>query len=215
MSTARLETRTTAQGAVHAALPLALMESVRTHDRPVEVLEDEDLTLSLPRRFGLSPVMLKQIQRYEGASRAGKTVPLEEFLGLIRLVLKRPDSVPILREAGNRIARHCFRRVPSSYVSALRLLPKSLLHRSYRKLASRMLRGLGPGSTVEVIGRPPVARVMDSAITSLEPYGSACVMYAAALEELGEAFAGSRPAVSHTLCISRGDGVCEWTLESL
>lgn len=94
-----METRTAAQGAVHAALPLALMESVRTHDRPVEVLEDEDLTSSLPRRFGLSTVMLKQIQLYESASRAGKTVPLEEFLGLIRLVLKRPDSVPILREA--------------------------------------------------------------------------------------------------------------------
>lgn len=204
-----------AQGVVHAALPLALMESVRTHDRPVEVLEDEDLTLSLPRRFGLSTVMLKQIQLYESASRAGKTVPLEEFLGLIRLVLKRPDSVPILREAGNRVAQHYFDRVPAAYAKSLRVLPKSLMHRSYRKVALRMLRSLSGNGTVEIDGRPPVARVADSAISALEPAGSACVMFAAALEELGNAYSGHRPTASHTLCISRGDGVCEWTVESL
>lgn len=100
-------------------------------------------------------------------------------------------------------------------MKSLRILPKSLMHRSFRKVAARMLRGLSSGAAVEVNGRPPVARVTESAITLLEPPGSVCVMYAAALEELGEAYANQRPAVSHTLCISRGDGVCEWTLESL
>lgn len=185
------------------------------HDRPVEVLEDEDLTVSLPRRFGLSDVMLKQIQRYESASRAGKTVPMEEFVGLIRLVLKRPDADPILREAGSGVARHYCRRMPASYVKALRILPKALLHRSYRKLARRMLRGLSGNATVEVVGRPPIARVSDSAILALDPAGSACVLYAAALEELGEFISGHRPTIEHTQCVISGSSVCEWTVESL
>lgn len=210
-----MESRSPASGAVHAALPLALMESVRTHDRPVEVLEDEDLTLSLPRRFGMSTVMLKQIQLYESASRAGKSVPLEEFLGLIRLVLKRPDAADVLREAGNSTARHYFNRVPKSYVKALRILPKALLHRAYRKLATRMLRGLSGAATVEVTGRPPVVRISESALSSLDPAGSACVLYAAALEELGDALAGHRPTVLHTRCVGTGEAACEWTVESL
>lgn len=209
-----MESRSPAPGVVHAALPLALMESVRTLDRPVEVLEDEDLTVSLPRRFGLSDVMLKQIQRYESASRSGKTVPMEEFLGLIRLVLKRPDAEPVLRETGSRVAQHYFRRVAASYVRALRILPKALLHRSYRKLARRMLRGVSGTATIEVVGRPPVARVTESAISQLDA-GNACVLYAAALETLGELVAGHRPVVTHTQCTANGGSVCEWTVESL
>ena len=63
--------------AVLAALPLALLQSTRSHDRPGEVLEDEDLSASLPRRLGLSGVIESQIQRYETAARSGKRVPPE------------------------------------------------------------------------------------------------------------------------------------------
>ena len=55
----------------HADLPLAILESVRTHDRPAEVLEDEDLTISLPRRLGLTGVIETQIYRYQAAQKAG------------------------------------------------------------------------------------------------------------------------------------------------
>jgi len=44
-------------------LPLVLLESVRAHDRPREVLEDEDLAASLPRRLGLTGVVETQIPR--------------------------------------------------------------------------------------------------------------------------------------------------------
>src|SRR5437773_6434490 len=89
---------------VIAALPVALLEATRSHDRPTEVLEDENVTLSLPRRLGLSNVVDTQIRRYEDAVRSGRRIPLDEFTSLLKLVLRRPDAEPILREAGARVA---------------------------------------------------------------------------------------------------------------
>src|SRR5690606_9092655 len=54
---------------VDPLLPLALLEAVRTRDKPREVLEDEDLAASLPRRLGLTSVVESQIRRYEEAVR--------------------------------------------------------------------------------------------------------------------------------------------------
>ncbi|MGH7447075.1 MAG: hypothetical protein ACRELT_05925, partial [Longimicrobiales bacterium] len=102
-------------GSVSAAFPLALLESVRSHDRPGEVLEDEDLTISLPRRLGLTGVIETQIFRYEAAQKAGRDVPLHEVMSLIRLVMRRPDSEPILRETGQRMARWYFRHAPIAW----------------------------------------------------------------------------------------------------
>ena len=83
---------TARNGYVVPVLPLALLEAVRAHDRPDEVLEDENLAVSLPRRLGLSDVVLTQIQRYEADVQSGRRVPLPELIDLLRLVLRRPDA---------------------------------------------------------------------------------------------------------------------------
>ena len=82
------------KGSVIAALAVALLEATRSHDRPDEVLEDEDITISMPRRLGLSGVVETQIQRYETAVREGRRLPLDEFVNLLKLVLRRPDAEP-------------------------------------------------------------------------------------------------------------------------
>src|SRR5687767_11108495 len=131
---------TTASGTVYPILPLSLLEAVRAHDRPAEILEDEDLTVSLPRRLGLTGVVDTQIRQFEQAERSGRSVHLGEVQNLIRLVLKRPDAEAILRDTGHRVALHHFRRVPDGYVKVLRKLPRGLLTGAYRRSARRMLK---------------------------------------------------------------------------
>src|SRR5262245_43069286 len=136
------------EGSASAFLPMMLLEAVHAHDRPEEILEDEDLTVSLPRRLGLTGVIDAQKRRYESAAKARKKVPLDEFASLLRLVLKRPDAEAILRDTGHRMANHSFRKVPDSYIKLLRALPHRLLVSRWLKAAKRLLQEMG-GEHVE------------------------------------------------------------------
>lgn len=200
-------------GSVAPLLPLALLESMRAHDRPREVLEDEDLASSLPRRLGLTGVVESQIQRYESARRRGKRVPAEEVANLLRLVLRRPDAEAILHEAGYQVARRHVRRARPPAAGALRLLPRAATLAAARHSARRLLKRLvGPGS-VEVEGGLLTARVRGGLVALLDADGAAtCVLYASALEELVFLYTGKRHTVVHGRCATRGDPVCEWSL---
>ena len=46
---------------VQAVVALRLLEVMRDMDLPTELLGDENLTLTIPRRFGLSDVVERQI----------------------------------------------------------------------------------------------------------------------------------------------------------
>src|SRR6476660_8849379 len=114
---------------VPASLPLSLLEAVRAHDRPAEVLEDENLTVSLPRRFGLTDVVDTQIRQFEAAQRAGRNVRLDEVVNLMRLVLRRPDAGLIMEDTGRRFAQWHFDR------------RSALLRKVYSKLPPRLASG--------------------------------------------------------------------------
>jgi predicted hydrocarbon binding protein len=201
-------------GKVAATLPLSLLESIRDHDLPEEVLEDEDVAVSLPRRLGLSPVVLDQIRQYQAAGNGN--VSLEELANLIRLVLKRDDASIILREAGRRMAEQYYRSFSSGYVRMLRAMPGGVLARAWQKSARKMMRQMvGAASTVEVTGPPPVVRLKPSPLAMFEPTGVACTLYGAGLERLAELFTGATPYSIETQCCSTGDEFCEWTISGL
>jgi hypothetical protein len=197
-------------GSVAAAFPIALLESVRSHDRPGEILEDEDLTVSLPRRLGLTGVVDTQLRRYASAQREGRRIRLDETMGLVRLVMRRPDAEPILRETGQRIARWHFRRTPDLWRTILHRGPGRLATRSARRAAVRTLRGLRVGTRV-VADKPYTIRVHDAVTTRLEE-GRACSLLAGLLEEQLLLYTGHTRRVTHASCAGLGDEVCEWTL---
>jgi hypothetical protein len=197
-------------GSVAAAYPIALLESVRSHDRPGEILEDEDLTVSLPRRLGLTGVVETQIMRYETAQRGGRPVRLDEFIGLIRLVMRRPDREPILRETGQRIARWQFRRTPELWRSVLHRGPARLATRSARRAAIRALRAIHASERIEA-DKPYTIRLHD-AITARLQEGPACTMIVGLLEEQLLLYTGRPARVAQSSCAAYGDAVCEWTL---
>lgn len=198
-------------GHVTAAFPLALLESVRSHDRPGEVLEDEDLTISLPRRLGLTGVIETQIFRYQAAQKEGRSVRLDEVMGLIRLVMRRPDSEPILRETGQRMARWYFRSAPAAWVKLLHRAPTRLGLAAARRRVISALRNLRAGERIDG-GKPFAIRVWQSTTARLEENGTACIMLTGLIEEQVLLATGKPRRVRHNACLARGDAQCEWEL---
>lgn len=198
-------------GSVAAAFPLALLESVRAHDRPGEILEDEDLTVSLPRRLGLTGVVETQILRYEADQRAGRTVSLNEAMSLFKLVMRRPDAEPILRETGQRVARWSVRSTPAVWLSALRRGPARLALRSARRAAVRTLRRLKAGSRVDA-AKPFTVSVADCITARIEDSASGCTLFTGMMEEQLLVHTGRTTRVVHSRCIRAGAAACEWEL---
>jgi predicted hydrocarbon binding protein len=195
-----------------ADLPLAILESVRHHDRPAEVLEDEDLSISLPRRLGLTGVVDSQIHRYREAQRRGERVSAAQVADLLRLVLRRPDSEPILREAGYAIARdHIGKRI-SRPAAIGRFLPNGLRMRIAQRSLRRLLRRIGGGVPVRIT-RSPFRVEMDGPVTArVDRWAIACILYSAAIEHTVRHATGKTCHVEHDSCEARGDGTCSWTV---
>jgi predicted hydrocarbon binding protein len=195
-----------------ADLPLAILESVRHHDRPAEVLEDEDLSISLPRRLGLTGVVDSQIHRYRDAQRRGERVSAAQVADLLRLVLRRPDSEPILREAGYAIARdHVGKRI-SRLAAIGRFLPNGLRMRIAQRSLRRLLRRIGGGVPVRIT-RSPFRIEMDGPVTArVDRWAIACILYSAAIEHAVHHVTGKTWHVEHDSCEARGDSTCTWTV---
>lgn len=191
-------------------LPLALLEAMRDQDRPVEILEDEDLSVSLPRRLGMTGIVASHIQRYEAAVQNGTRVPVPDFASLMQLVMRRPDAEPILREAGRRVTRQRLGETPPLAARVLRRF-SNLVFVPIRRAARRLLRGMVGSATIELAGKPLVVRI-EPAFTA-QVANTACVFYTGALEELVAIYAGQPRPVLHESCTARGDRVCEWRVE--
>lgn len=196
-------------GHVLPAFPLALLEEVRAHDHPGEVLEDEDLMVSMPRRLGLTGVVFTQIRRYEEAARTGRTVPYGEVISLIQLVLRRPDAGTILWATGRTMALRRMERVPRLLIRVVRLLPGSGAG-SAARVVRRLLRALSGGGSIKVSQRPFRVTFDDCPLATLDALGTGCSLYTGAVQTIIEAYTGRATPVAHVLCRARGDAVCEW-----
>lgn len=187
-------------------LPLALLESIRAHDRPREVLEDEDLAASLPRRLGLTGVVESQIRRYEESRKRGQSVQPGEVRDLLRLVLRRPDAESILRNAGERLSARQRKR-GLSVIGVMPGTSRSACRRAVRSL----LRRISGGASIEVDGWPLRIRIRGGITTDLDSAVAACILYGSALESLISSFVRGRPALEHLHCQTLGEPACEWS----
>jgi len=154
---------------VDSAVALAILEGLRDADRPEEFLEDEDLTITLPRRLGLSDVVGNGIRRYDQEARRGRRVPESEVADLVALVIRRGDADEVFRDVGRALAR----RDPNKGL-LLRVAPGRLRMRLARREVRRRLRRLfGPGvarfekGTFKLVG-------LDVPFTDADPGGEVC-----------------------------------------
>lgn len=200
---------TDARARVAPAVALTLLEMVRKRDLPPEILEGEDLPASLPRRFGLSDVVARQIQRYKDAERKGERIPAQEVSDLLRLILRRPDAGELLRDVGRELARREYRRLRLPTRAALRIMPKPLAQVALRRAARRLLRPIAGALEVENPGKPLLARTRAS-IGATDETGTACLLFSGALEKLASLYMRGPARVEHGRCEVRGDPCCEW-----
>lgn len=194
-------------GTVATVLPLTLLQAVRDSDHPGEVLEDEDLTTSLPRRLGLTVVVDSQIRRYEAAA-PWDPVPLADAVGLMQLVLRRDDAEAVFRETGRRIARLRYGPMPRSLANVLRRLPRSFAFAPLRRATRKLVRRLVGNARFDVSA--PLHLRMDHAPTARLEGQVACALYTGVLEALLERYLGEPRQVVHVRCRARGEEACEW-----
>lgn len=199
-------------GSVAPIFPLLLLETLRDMDRPEEVLEGEDVSLSMPRRFGLNDVVYAQIHRFREAVRRRRPQSAAEVENLIRLVIRRPDAEAIFEEAGRRIARHAWKEHSATYRRAVRLLPAALALHSARRATRRLFRQIAGDGRVTVTRRPLAVRVTPSLPVSADPGGAACAFYAGAFAETMRRYTGRDYRPHHPLCEAHGKPACEWTV---
>ena len=89
---------------VHAQVALALFESLRVLDLPEEILKEENITLTMPRRLGLSQVVDAEVRRLQQLARRGGRLDATTWEGLLNLVARRPDAAAVGRRAGVELA---------------------------------------------------------------------------------------------------------------
>jgi hypothetical protein len=190
---------------VAAVVGLTLLEVLRHQDRPSEVLESEDPSVTLPRRLGLSDVVDQQIRRYREEARRGGRITDDEVKDLLRLFIRRPDAEELFFRVGRTLAgdkdRSLWQRAlpsPVSYALARRAVSKRL-----RALFGRRVGGFAAGLfTLE--GRALV-------FIQCDPGGDACNILSGFCQAMLERYvSGAR--VVHSLCESRRDPVCRWTV---
>lgn len=194
--------------------PLTLLETLRDRDRPEEVLEDEDVTVSLPRRLGLSDVVGLQIRRLQEEVRGRRLQSTSEVIDLMKLVVRRPDAEAIFSEAGRRIARHNWQQRAAAMRGALRVMPNPIPRVAARRAARRLLRQL-VGDSQLYVGRWPIeVRLQNPLSARADSSGSACAFYAGAFAEIMELHTGKQYRVVHAECATREGDVCLWTVET-
>jgi len=188
---------------VSAVVALTLLEVIQTHDRPAEVFEEEDTSITMPRRLGLSEVVERQIRNYQDGVRRGRKITDAEFTNLVRLVIKRPDSEEIFLECGRRLAggkgHRRSRLMPRGFAVAL---ARRRVRGRLRALFGRRIGGFaGGGFTME--GRALLFMQSD-------PGGDACALVSGLCSAVLDATLHGAPAVDHLACEARGDAFCRW-----
>jgi len=189
---------------VQSVVALRLLEVMRDMDLPVELLEDEDPTQTIPRRFGLSDVVERQIRSYKEDVRKRVRVTDAEIEALIRFVIRRPDSPAVFHRVGRLLAeRQRSTRWLRYMPRALQLaVARSRTRKRLKRLFGRPIGGFGRGPFI-IEGRSLV-------FVEVDPGGDACELLSGFAQEILEQTLGGRAEVTHALCQGRGDDLCRW-----
>jgi hypothetical protein len=194
---------------VQALVALRLLEVLRGQDIPPELLEDENPSVTLPRRLGLSEVVERQIRTYRADVRRRARLTDAEIRDLFRLVIRRPDAEEIFFKAGRSLGgdaepRGWRRLMPRRVALAL---ARNRVRRRLRALFGRRVGGFGRGG-FSVEGRALF-------FIEADPGGDACALVSGLCAAMLEQVTGRTARVRHVLCQARGDALCRWEGELL
>jgi len=190
---------------VSASVALVLLETIQEKDQPTEVLKEENTSVTIPRRLGLSQVVVDRIDVYrEEVKRDGKIAD-HELKDLVGLVNKRPDAAEIFFECGQRLALESFSlpRIVKRFFAIW--LIKRRISRCLLRLFGRRIGGFS-GSDLTFECKSHLFMEIDSA-------GNACLLLAGICYESARGFGKKSVEVKHTACESQGDAFCRWDIQ--
>ena len=171
---------------IHSRLALALLETLKEQDLPPEILDDENVSVTLPRRLGLSHVVETQIHRYREEARRRRRIPDREVADLFQLVCRRPDAEQVFLRVGERLAGR-----GTGGGGRGRILPVRLSRYLARRRIQRRLRWLFGRRMVRTTGRPLRVELVDDFLVRADGPGHACnIVLGFAQVELARAGAG-------------------------
>ncbi len=188
---------------------LTLLEVLRDQDSPNEVLEDENVSVTMPRKLGLSDVVDKQIRIYREKVKQRIRMSDDEVRDLMRLVVRRPDARQVFSLAGAKLAGRG--PVPGPRGIA-RILPRGVALRMARRdtskglarLFGRSMGGFAQGP-FSLEGRGLLFHESDSS-------GAACHFVTGYCQGALDRRVGGEYQVVHSQCQSLGDPTCRWTV---
>lgn len=203
---------------VSPAVPLSLLEALRSTDTPREVLEDEDVQQSLPRRLGLSDAVDAQIRRYRELQERKAWLGPRELSDLLVLVARRPDAASVFERAGEGLARRSLASGRLRAGLASFPLPRPLRRRLALRTARRVARMISPGAEEVRTELDPAALIVTGSLTAECGAPGACRMVGGALRAAFSLHSVPSSDVSlevvHPLCEGRDDRCCVWRPEA-
>lgn len=190
---------------ISALVAVTLLEVIRHQDTPTEVLEAEDTSTTMPRRLGLSDVIDRQIRRYREEARRRQRITDDEFKDLVRLVIRRHDSEEVFFHAGSLLAGDDVsdwrRSLPRSFSYGL---ARRRVRRQLTKMFGRRVGGFAAG--------PFTLEARAHLLIEGDPGGDACQFLTGFSQAVLQRYCGRRARVVHSLCESRKDPLCRWTV---
>lgn len=198
---------------VQPRVALALLEALRTSDTPSEILEAEDFAQSLPRRLGLSSVIARQIQRYEGLEKQSRALEASEVVDLFQLVSRRPDAVRVFRRAGEHLARQELEGRSMLARGATRILPDFAARTLALRRLCRLAAAVNPAAGIRS-ERNPASLIVEGCLPAYacdSPEG--CLVLVAPVQSFLNSYLGLEAEAVHPLCEAAGDSACVWRLQ--
>ncbi len=189
-----------------AEVALSLLEALRSVDSPGEILEDEVVARTIPRRLGLSEVVGRQIELYRDYVRQGRKLSDEELAEFTRLVKKRPDAGKVFFEMGVRLAEE---QMPGRKW----WLPRVFRFRMVRRATQRTLSKLFGQRVGGFVSGTFSLEVSASPLVQLDPSGDACGLVTGFCQRAVRKGVGGYLSVVKLSCETLGDRVCKWSLK--
>ncbi len=194
---------------INAIVPLAVLQSVRSIDQQGRERTShypEDLA---PKRLGMNPTVMAQIERYAQLVNKGGQVEVGETGQLFRLVGRRSDAGLVFSQGGRWAARRALASVSTTRRLTHKVAPSGLRGRLGLATASRVaskvfgveLSAQEGNGVVAVANQEWADAILD---------GTSCGFYGAALAELLRELTDFDGAMIHVACSARGDDTCRW-----
>lgn len=188
---------------------LTLLEALRDLDLPEEILQDEDPSVTMPRRLGLSDVVEKQIRTYREAVKSRTRMDDDQVQALIRLVVRRPDAAELFHRAGRKLGG---RAAGGSMTGLTGVLPRALRFRLARRRAGKGLRKLFGRPMGGFAHGPFVLEGRGMFLMVGDPSGRACHFISGFCQAVVTRYMGPEYVVIHSGCEARRDPNCRWTV---